>query len=109
MNGTRRSIFEAGVHGIPAVVALRDRIEDIVADERTGLIVPERDPGALAAAFRRLADEPELLERLGRGARERYREQFDGPRVAGQFLDAYRAVIARRGHGGRDLSTSSGE
>jgi glycosyltransferase involved in cell wall biosynthesis len=109
MNGTGRSIFEAGVHGIPAVVALRDRIEDIVVDERTGLIVPERDPGALAAAFRRLADEPALLERLGRGARERYCEQFDGQRVAGQFLEAYRSVIARRGHGQRDDSPSSGE
>jgi glycosyltransferase involved in cell wall biosynthesis len=95
MNGTGRSIFEAGIHGIPAVVALRDRVEDIVEDGRTGLIVPERDPAALASAVRRLADDPELRERLGAAAREKYLRQFDGARVASDFLDAYRSVLAR--------------
>jgi glycosyltransferase involved in cell wall biosynthesis len=95
MNGTGRSVFEAGIHGIPAVVALRDRVEDIVEDGRTGLIVPERDPVALAGAIRRVADDRALLERLGAAARRKYLTQFDGPRIAAQMLDAYRSVLAR--------------
>jgi glycosyltransferase involved in cell wall biosynthesis len=43
----------------------------LVRHERTGLVVPAGDPGALAAALRRLRDEPELRARLAEaGARE---------------------------------------
>jgi glycosyltransferase involved in cell wall biosynthesis len=37
----------------------------LVGDGRNGLIVPERDPAALAHAIRRLADDPALRRRLG--------------------------------------------
>src|SRR6185436_3846279 len=42
----------------------------LVADGRTGLVVPAGDPGALAAALQRLHADPALRERLGTAARE---------------------------------------
>ena len=43
----------------------------LVRHERNGLVVPQRDPDALAAAITRLAGDPELRERLGTaGARD---------------------------------------
>jgi glycosyltransferase involved in cell wall biosynthesis len=43
----------------------------LVRHERNGLIVPERDPGALAAALTRLAGDPDLRAALGaHGARD---------------------------------------
>lgn len=95
MNGPGRSVFEAGVHGIPSVLALRDQIEDVVEHGRTGLIVPERDPQALADAVQRLADDPHFRWRLGAAAREKYRRQFDPARVARDMLRVYGSVLAR--------------
>ena len=76
MNGPGRSVFEAGVYGVPAIVALKDRVEDIVEDGVTGRIVPERNPGALAKAILELADDPGLRRRLGDAARRKYAESI---------------------------------
>jgi glycosyltransferase involved in cell wall biosynthesis len=95
LNGPGRSVFEAGVLGVPAVVALQDRIEDVVVDGETGLIVPERDPESLARAIVRLADDPALRQRLGEMARSRYAAQFEASEAARRILAIYRNLTAR--------------
>jgi colanic acid/amylovoran biosynthesis glycosyltransferase len=52
-------------------------IPELVEDGRTGLIVPERDPAALAAAIRRLLEEPETARRLAEAGRARVERDFD--------------------------------
>lgn len=99
LNAPGRSVFEAGVQGIPAIVAMRDRIEDVVVDGETGLIVPERDPPSLARAIVRLADDPGLRQRLGRNAQSRYTSQFEPTAVAQQVLQLYRTVLGARSQG----------
>jgi glycosyltransferase involved in cell wall biosynthesis len=94
LDGPGRSVYEAGARGIPAVVSLLHRVEDVVVHEETGLIVPERDPLALAHAIVRLADDPELRRRLGENARLRYRRQFDAAAVAGRTLALYRELAS---------------
>lgn len=93
LNGPGRAVFEAGMYGIPAVVALRDRVEDVVQDGVTGLVVPPMAPRRLAEAIVRLADDPGLRERLGTAARTRYAAQFD-PRAAGRrILEIYWELV----------------
>ncbi|MGH9372436.1 MAG: glycosyltransferase [Vicinamibacterales bacterium] len=94
LNGPGRSVFEAGVHGIPSIVALHDRIEDVVEDGVTGLIVPDRDADALASAIERLVSDSDLRHRLGDQARRKYAVQFDPRRIGVQILDIYRSVLA---------------
>ncbi|CAN5873833.1 glycosyltransferase family 4 protein [soil metagenome] len=96
LDGPGRSVFEAGARGIPAIVALRHRVEDVVVDGETGLIVPERDPHSLAQAIFRLADDGDLRHRLGRNARTRYRRQFAARAVADRMLALYRALVSER-------------
>jgi glycosyltransferase involved in cell wall biosynthesis len=100
LNGPGRSVFEAGARGIPSVVALEDRIEDIIEDGITGLIVRPHDPSHLCAAIARLADDPQLRARLGEGARAKYLPQFApmqiGQQVFALYLDITRTRAALR-------------
>jgi glycosyltransferase involved in cell wall biosynthesis len=94
LNGPGRAVFEAGMHGIPAIVALKDRVEDVVEDGVTGLIVPPRDPRRLADAIVRLADDRTLRRRMGNAARSRYASQFDPAVAAARMLQVYRELAA---------------
>jgi glycosyltransferase involved in cell wall biosynthesis len=94
LDGSGRSVFEAGARGIPAIVSLRHRVEDVVVDGETGLIVPERDPRALAQAILRLAEDADLRRRLGRNAMLRYRRQFAPRPIAERMLQLYHSLAA---------------
>ena len=93
LDGVGRSVFEAGSLGIPSVVTLRHRVEDIVEDGVTGLLLPERDPVALAEGIAWLADHPEERRRMGAEARRRYPRQFDPDRVATMVASIYDTVL----------------
>jgi rhamnosyl/mannosyltransferase len=67
----------------------------VCPDERTGLTVPINDPVALAAAARRLIDEPSLYERLSAAARERAHREFDHRIMARRSFAVYERVSAR--------------
>jgi glycosyltransferase involved in cell wall biosynthesis len=102
LDGPGRSVFEAGARGIPAVVSLRHRVEDVIEDGETGLIVRERDPRSLADAILRLADDAGLRSRLGRNARDRYRRQFAPQPIADRMLELYRSLRRRTPSGKPD-------
>jgi glycosyltransferase involved in cell wall biosynthesis len=68
-------------------------------DEESGLTVPVDDPHRLAAAARRLLNEPGLRDRLAQGARERAMRDFDCQVMAQRSLDVYDFVLDRRGAG----------
>ncbi len=65
-------VNEAFNQGVPVIAtdAVGAVAGGLVRHERTGLVVPAGDAGALAAALRRMHDEPELRARLGAAARE---------------------------------------
>jgi glycosyltransferase involved in cell wall biosynthesis len=69
-------ILEAMAAGLAIITTPRAAIPETIVDGETGVLVPERDPQALAAAIRRLADDPALRERLGRAARDRFLERY---------------------------------
>jgi glycosyltransferase involved in cell wall biosynthesis len=81
-------------------VALKDRVEDVVEDGVTGIIVPPRAPGQLADAITRLADDSTLRRRLGNAARSRYAAQFEPAAMAHRMLQLYRELISH-GRGSR--------
>jgi glycosyltransferase involved in cell wall biosynthesis len=63
---------EAFNQGVPVIAtdAVGAVAGGLVRHERTGLVVPAGDAGALARALRRMHDEPELRAELGANARE---------------------------------------
>jgi glycosyltransferase involved in cell wall biosynthesis len=80
---------------IPVVATPVTGIPELVEDGRTGLIVPERDPAALAAAIRRLLEETETARRLTEAGRERVERDFDLRVNVGELLTLFEESAAR--------------
>ena len=55
--------------GVPVVATAVGGVPEVVTDGENGLLVPPRDPGALAEAIRRVLEEPGLRDRLAAAAR----------------------------------------
>ncbi|WP_240918041.1 glycosyltransferase [Phycicoccus sp. HDW14] len=74
-------VIEAAAAGVPTVVTDCTGGREVVDDGTTGLVVPRRDAGALAAALERLVDDGALRTRMGMAARERALARYDRPRL----------------------------
>jgi glycosyltransferase involved in cell wall biosynthesis len=81
--------LEAMRYGKPVIATEVGGIPDIVRDGQTGLLVPQQDSAALAAAMARLLDDPELAGRLGRAGYEFARDHYAWPAVVAQTLALY--------------------
>jgi glycosyltransferase involved in cell wall biosynthesis len=67
--------FQAIACGTPLVTADTPAARELLADERSALLVPPGDPAALAATVERLAAHTELATRIGAGGLEAYRRE----------------------------------
>jgi len=72
-----RPVIEASAMGLPVIASDLGGPNELVRDGETGFLVRAQDSGALAAAMRRLIEDPALAERMGRNGIEFAREQFD--------------------------------
>ncbi|UOM33451.1 glycosyltransferase [Acuticoccus sp. I52.16.1] len=74
-DGLPNVIMEAMAMGLPVVSTEVSAVPEIVTEE-TGILVPPRDPAALAAALSRLAEAPGDRVRLGRAGAARVAAHF---------------------------------
>lgn len=94
--GVPMSLIEAAACGRPAVTTDRPGCREIVQDGVNGLLVPEKNPAALAQAIRKLAASAELRGRMGREGRMRVEKHFSEEIVVGETLDMYRSLLESR-------------
>jgi phosphatidylinositol alpha-mannosyltransferase len=87
-------LIEAMAAGLPVVATDIPGYREVVTHGVEGLLVPPRDPEALAAGLVRVLTEPGLAERLGEAGRARARD-FDWPLVVDRLEDVYRRAIER--------------
>ena len=76
-DGLPNVIFESMALGTPCVSTDVAGIPEVVHNEKTGLLVPQRNPAALAEALRRLLSDPALRVQLSRQARDLIEREFD--------------------------------
>jgi glycosyltransferase involved in cell wall biosynthesis len=82
-------VLEAMAAGVPVVATPVGGVGELVRDGETGLLVPPEDPEALAAALRRLLDEPETAQRLAEAARAQVAERFSERVMCERVLAVY--------------------
>jgi len=86
---------EAGASGVPVVASAVGGLLDTVVHERTGLLVPPGDAGALAAALDTILADPDRGRALGRAGRERVTSRFAWDHVADALAVDYEELLAR--------------
>jgi len=84
--------LEAMTAGLPVVACRAAAIPEVVLDGRTGVLVPSRDPEALARALGDLLATPDRAILLGTAGRQ-WAAAFTPERVARRFLDAVHSIV----------------
>lgn len=80
------SVIEAMLTGLPVVASDLPGTREQVLPGVTGLLVPPRDPAALAAALAALAGDSPLRAALGEAGRQRALALFEETRVIERTL-----------------------
>jgi L-malate glycosyltransferase len=82
------SLLEAFAAGLPVVSTPTGDIASMIESGKTGLLVPQHDPAAIARAIEALLDDPAGAARMAHGARERV-EAHAWPQVRQGWAQVY--------------------
>jgi len=83
--GLSLAVLEAMAAELPVVASAIPGMDEVVEPGQSGLLVPPRDPPALADALAAVLGDPRLARSLGRRARARVLARFDWASAAGRW------------------------
>lgn len=98
--GLPKALVEAAACGRAIVTTRTTGCREVVEDGRNGLLVPLRDPAAIAAALSRLASDPALRSGMAVASRLRAQTMFSQEAVVKETLEACQRALAERGKSG---------
>ena len=105
--GTPTVLLEAQACGIPVLSTQHSGIPEIVADGRSGYLVPEHDVEALAERLRFLAEHPDVRHQLGAFGRASVTDGYDIRRLCSRLTEIFEA-LARSGRVSAACSAANG-
>ncbi len=91
--GLGTSLLDAMACGKPVVATTVGGIPEVVVHEETGLLVPPRDPPAMAAAMVRLLADRGLRQQMGEAGLARVRTHFSAEAMVQHTLRVYQQVV----------------
>jgi glycosyltransferase involved in cell wall biosynthesis len=94
--GIPNTVLEAMACGLPVVATDCGGTREAVTDGREGYVVAPRDSAAMAAALRRLWEEPDARAEMGRAARARVESEFELARQVPRIVALYEQVTSAR-------------
>jgi glycosyltransferase involved in cell wall biosynthesis len=100
------AILEAMAVGLPVVATSVGGIPDLITDGEAGLLVPPRDPAAIAASLAMLAGDPALRASLGSAAAERHRRRWTAEKMIEGYANVLWELRAERSAGAVSRRTS---
>jgi glycosyltransferase involved in cell wall biosynthesis len=89
VDGLPNIILESMSAGRPIIASRVAGIPQVIEHEKHGLLVPEGDHAALAAAIIQLLDQPGFAAELGRAARRRVEQELRWSHIAARFEKVY--------------------
>lgn len=94
--GMGRVVLEAGASGLPVIAARVGGLPDVVEDGVTGILVPPRNPAALAEALASLASAPERRTAMGAAARRKVVPAFGLEAMVARIEALYEELIKEK-------------
>lgn len=91
--GLPKSVIEAEAIGRPVVTTDSVGCRDTVVDGKNGYMIPIKDSDALAMALKKLIDNPELRQTMGKNARKFAVNRFDIKDVVKVHMDVYDNIL----------------
>jgi len=79
--------------GTPVIGTRAGALPEVVGEEGAGILVPTRDPQALAHAILETLRDPERRKNMGVAGRRRVEELFTWERVAEQTVEVYKELL----------------
>lgn len=93
--GISNAALEAMACGLPVVTTDCGGMREAIEDGVEGFVVPVRDPGAIADALARLAENPESRRSMGQAARRRAVREFDLEHQIERWAELCHQTVAR--------------
>jgi glycosyltransferase involved in cell wall biosynthesis len=84
---------EAMACGLPVISTNLPSIAEVVQHEKTGILVPKTDPGALAKAMAAFIENPQLAANYGTYGNQRANEMFSSRVITRQYEALYKTLI----------------
>jgi glycosyltransferase involved in cell wall biosynthesis len=95
--GLPLAIIEAMMSGLPVVGTRVGGVAEVMVDGETGLLVPPKDPEALASALNRLLEDAGLRRQMGEAGRRRALDRFTEARMLAETTAVYSRSLEVRG------------
>lgn len=86
-------LLESMVHAKPIIATNIPSVNEVIEDGRTGLLVPPRDPEALAKAIMRLLKDPKLRSNLAQNSREKVVRRYASERMVEEVNRIYSDLL----------------
>jgi L-malate glycosyltransferase len=97
--GLSNTLLESMAVGVPVVATRVGGNPEVVQDGVTGLLIPPRDPAALAQAICRLLEDPQLARRFGAAGQQRVSAHFSIEQMVSKTERLYVELLKRAGNG----------
>ncbi len=97
--GLPRAVIEAMAKGVPPIVSDAGGMPELVENGVSGLVVPARDPKALAEAIATMARSGSLRRQYGEQAQRRIEAVFNVDETASRMLDLFTRLVGKRCQG----------
>lgn len=94
-DGIPNVLAEAMCMGIPVVTTEASSITELIQDGVSGMLVPEKDPAALATAMQTLIESPALAAHLGQEGQKVIHQQFDASQTILRLKALFDEVVPR--------------
>jgi glycosyltransferase involved in cell wall biosynthesis len=103
--GMSTVLLEAMACGLPVVSTAVGGAPEVIDHGRNGLLVPPRDPEALAEALLALLGDDPLCRELGRNAKATIERQYTWEAVGARYVACYERLLSDRARGRGDALT----